>query len=131
MTPKGFMPCYRVHAATVTRSEIPIAIEIFPGNINDKKAFPFIFRRALEHVSKPLAVSADKGYSSGENRKLIQAAGAACIIRPSKIDLKKKPLDHFIPAGMSEKTYWKVYWRRNAAERTFGQTKGHCGLKRP
>ena len=132
MTPKGFMTCYRVHVATVTKSEIPIAIKVFPGNMNDKKAFKSIFRRALEHVAKPLlAVSADKDYSSGKNRKLIQAAGGASIIRPAKTDLMGNPLNHFIPGGMSEKTYWKVYWRRNAVERTFGQTKGHCGLKRP
>ena len=132
MTPKGFMPCYRVHVATVTKSGVPIAIKIFPGNMNDKKAFELILRCSLRHVSKPpLAVSADKGYSSGKNRTLVQAAGAACIIRPGKPDLKGNPLDHFLPEGMSEKTYWKVYWRRNAVERTFAYGKGYCGLKRP
>ena len=131
MTPKGFMPCYRVHVATVTKSEIPVAIKIFPGNIHDRKAFQLILRRALRHVSKPLVVSADKGYSSGKNRDLIQAAGAACVIRPPKPDVLKRGMNYFIPKGMSEKTYWKVYWRRNAVERTFGQTKGHCGLERP
>ena len=132
MTPKGFMPCYRVQVATVTHSEIPIAVKVLPGNTHDRKGFEMIFRGALRHSEKPpLVVSADKGYSSGKNRNLIQAAGAACIIRPSKTDLKSKPLGHFIPSGMSEKTYWKVYWRRNAVERTFGQTKGHCGLDRP
>ena len=78
-----------------------------------------------------MAVSADKGYSSGKNRDLIKAAGAACIIRPGKPDLKKKGMKPFLPLGMSEKTYWKLYWKRNAVERTFGQTKGHCGLERP
>ena len=37
----------------------------------------------------------------------------------------------FIPKGMSEKTYWKVYWRRNAVERTFAYTKGYFRLERP
>ncbi|MHA2170127.1 MAG: transposase [Candidatus Kariarchaeaceae archaeon] len=131
MTPKGFMPSYRVHVATVTKSEIPIAIKIFPGNIHDRKAFQLIFRRALRHVSAPLVISADKGFSSGKNRELVQAAGAACVIRPGKTDLKQVGLLPFIPIGMSEQTYWQLYWRRNAVERTFGQAKGHCGLKRP
>lgn len=131
LTPKGFDICYRVQTATVTHSEIPVAIKVLPGNTHDRKAFELILRRALRHVSQPLVVSADKGYSSTKNRRLIQAAGAACVIRPSKTDLMGNPLDHFIPQGMSEKSYWKVYWRRNAVERTFGRAKGHCGLKRP
>ena len=131
MTPKGCMPCYRVYVATVTKSEIPVAIKVFPGNIHDRKAFQLILRRALRHVLDPLVISADKGYSSGKNRVLVQAAGAACVIRPGKTDLMVKGFKPFLPEGMSKKTYWQVYWRRNAVERTYGQVKGHCGLKRP
>jgi hypothetical protein len=131
MTPKGFMPGYRVHVVTVTKSEIPVAIKIFPGNIHDRKAFQLIFRRAIRDVSNPIVISADKGYSSGKNRELVQAAGAACVIRPGKTDTMVKGLTPFLPQGMSEKTYWQLYWRRNAVERTFGQAKGHCALKRP
>ena len=131
MTPKGFMLCYRVHVATVTKSEIPVAVHIVPGNEHDRSIFEDIFEKAVDQLPDPLAVSADKGYSSGKNRDLIQAAGAACIIRPTKTDLMGNPLDHFIPEGMTEKTYWTVYWRRNAVERTFARTKGQLNLKRP
>lgn len=131
-TPKGFDIIYRVQVTTVTKSEIPIAVKIIPGNTHDRKAFEVILRRALKYASKPpLIISADKGYSSGKNRELIQAAGAACVIRPGKPDLKTKSLQSFVPEGMSEKTYWKLYWRRNAVERTFGRVKGHCMLYRP
>lgn len=131
LTPKGFMPCYRVQTATVTHCEIPIAINIIPGNVHDRTAFEDIFNTALQQIPNPLAVSADKGYSSGKNRDLIQAANAACIIRPTKHEVAKRGVEHFIPDGMSEKTYWTVYWKRNSVERTFAQTKGHCGLERP
>ena len=131
-TPKGFDIIYRVQVTTVTKSEIPIAVKVLPGNTHDRKAFEVILRRTLRHVSKPpLVISADKGYSSGKNRKLVQAAGAACLIRPGKTDLKNKDLQTFVPKGMSEKNYWKLYWRRNAVERTFGRVKGHCMLYRP
>ena len=131
MSPKGFQVGYRVHIATLTHSEIPIAIKIFPGNIHDRKAFQLILRRSLRMLPHPLVVSADKGYSSTKNRKLIQDAGASCVIRPGKTDLMGNSMQHFLPPGMSEKTYWKVYWRRNAVERTFGQVKGYCGLGIP
>ncbi len=131
MTPKGFMLCYRVQTATVTHSEIPIAINILPGNVHDRTAFEDIFTKALQQVPQPLAVSADKGYSSGKNRDLIHAANAACIIRPTKHEVAKRGIEYFLPDGMSKESYWKVYWRRNAVERTFSQTKGHCGLERP
>ena len=131
MTPKGFMPCYRVHIATLTTSEVPVAIEIFPGNIHDRRAFETILKRALPQVDKPVAVSADKGYSSGKNRNLITQAGVACIIRPSNTDLKGRRLVHFIPKGMSVKTYWRVYWRRNAVERSLAKVKDYCNLRRP
>lgn len=130
-TPKGFDVCYRVQTVTSTKDELPIAVQVIPGNTNDKKAFQSIFNRALEIIPNPLAVSADKGYSSGKNRKLIQEAKASCIIRPGKTDLKKKSIQDFIPQGMSEKTYWKVYWKRNAVERTFAYAKGYCGLNSP
>ncbi len=131
MTPKGFMLCYRVHVATLTRSEIPVAIHIVPGNRHDRAIFEEIFVKAVNQIPDPLAVSADKGYSSGKNRNIAQAASAACIIRPSKTDLKGSSLSKFIPKGMSEDTYWKVYWRRNAVERTFARTKGQLNLSRP
>ena len=131
MTPKGFMLCYRVHVATLTKSEIPVAIHIVPGNRHDRSIFEEILEKAVEQVPDPLAVSADKGYSSGKNRDLVQAAGAACIIRPTKTDLKGNELEHFIPEEMSEETYWTVYWRRNAVERTFARTKGQLNLSRP
>jgi len=131
MTPKGFMLCYRVHVATLTRSEIPVAIHIVPGNRHDRAMFEEILGKAVDQIPDPLAVSADKGYSSGKNRDLIQAAGAACIIRPTKTDPKKTALHEFVPEGMSEKTYWIVYWRRNAVERTFARTKGQLNLSRP
>ena len=131
MTPKGFMLCYRVQVATVTRCEIPVAIHIVSGNRHDRAMFEEIFNKAVNQIPDPLAVSADKGYSSGKNRDLIQAAGAACIIRPSKTDLMGAPMKKFVPTGMSEKTYWVVYWRRNAVERTFARTKGQLNLSRP
>lgn len=102
MTPKGFMLCYRVHVATATRSEIPVAVHIVPGNRHDRAIFEEILEKAVDQIPVPLAVSADKGYSSGKNRDLIQAAGAACIIRPAKPDLKKRDMSDFVPAGMSE-----------------------------
>ena len=125
------MLCYRVHVATVTRSEIPVAIHIVPGNRHDRVIFEEILEKAVDQIPDPLAVSADKGYSSGKNRDLVQAAGAACIIRPAKPDLKKRDMSDFVPDGMSEKTYWVVYWRRNAVERTFARTKGQLNLSRP
>ena len=108
-----------------------MAIEIFPGNIHDRRAFETILKRSLSQVAKPVAVSADKGYSFTKNLNLITQAGTACIIRPGKTDLRGKPLSHFIPPGMSEKTYWKLYWRRNAVERSFGRVKDYCNLRRP
>ena len=131
MTPKGFMLCYRVQTATLTKSGIPVAVKVFPGNTNDKKAFEVIFRSALKQVPSPLAVSADKGYSSAKNRRLIEEAGAASIIRPPKSEVEKKGMEPFLPKGMSEKTFWVVYPRRNTVELTFAQTKQHCGLRRP
>ena len=131
LTPKGFDVCYRVQIATVTHSEIPIAVQVLPGNVNDKKAFEQILDKSLEVIPNPTAVSADKGYSSGKNRTLIQEAGASCIIRPNKTDLTNKTIHDFLPEDMSEYTYWKVYWRRNAVERTFAYVKGYCGLASP
>ncbi|OLS20893.1 MAG: hypothetical protein HeimC2_35470 [Candidatus Heimdallarchaeota archaeon LC_2] len=130
-TPKGFDVCYRVQTATITHSEIPIAVQVLPGNVNDKKAFENILAKSLETIPKPTAVSADKGYSSMKNRTLIQEAGASSIIRPNKTDLKNKSIQEFLPPDMSEYTYWKVYWRRNAVERTFAYAKGYCGLGSP
>lgn len=131
MSPEGYQVGYRIHVATLTKSGIPVVVKVFPGNVNDRKAFEIVLRRSLRQIPAPLAVSADKGYSSGKNRQLVQAVGAACVIRPSKSDLKGTTMKKFIPEGMSEKTYWVVYWRRNAVERTFGQAKGYCGLDRP
>ena len=131
MTPKGFMLCYRVQVATLTRSEIPVAIHITSGNRHDRAMFEEIFEKALDQVPDPTAVSADKGYSSGKNRAMIQAAGAACVIRPAKTDLKLSTMRDFVPEGMSESTYWVVYWRRNAVERTFARAKGQLNLSRP
>lgn len=131
MTPKGFGVCYRVQTATVTKDEIPVAVQVLPGNTHDRKAFQGILEKSLEIIPKPLAVSADKGYSSGKNRKQVQEAGASCIIRPTKTDLMRKSIVDFLPLNMSEETYWKVYWRRNAVERTFAFAKGYCGLDSP
>ncbi|MHA2097398.1 MAG: transposase [Candidatus Kariarchaeaceae archaeon] len=131
LTPKGFDVCYRVQTATVTKDEIPIAVEVIPGNVNDKKAFESIFEKSLQIIPNPLAVSADRGYSSGKNRKLIQEATASCVIRPSKTDLARKTIQDFLPTDMSEYSYWRVYWRRNAVERTFAFAKGYCGLDSP
>ena len=122
---------YRVHAATVTKSKVPVALLIVPGNMHDRRAFKDILELALKQVPNPLAVSADKGYSSTKNRNLIKQAGAACFIRPTKTDLKGNPLEFFIPGELSEGTYWFVYWKRNAVELTFAFAKGQCGLDRP
>jgi transposase len=131
-TPKGFDICYRIHIATETKTEIPIAVKVFPGNIHDRKAFQKIFTKALQHTkSKPLVISADKGYSSGTNRSLVDSIQAMCIIRPGKNDLMKKTIKNFLPVELSEKQYWKLYTRRLAVERTFGRTKGYFGLYRP
>ncbi|MCH8905482.1 MAG: transposase [Candidatus Heimdallarchaeota archaeon] len=130
-TPKGFDICYRVQTATVTNSEIPIAIEILPGNTNDKKAFEGIFEKALEVIFNPLVVSADKGYSSGKNRQLVDDVGAMCIIRPTKTDLKGHPMEFFLPEELIEEKYWKLYTRRLAVERTYSRTKGFSRLGQP
>ena len=53
------------------------------------------------------------------------------MIRPGKTNLMGNPLTHFIPEGMSEATYWKVYWRRNAVARPLGSPPGSCRLNRP
>lgn len=131
-TPKGFDICYRVHIATETQSELPIAIKVYPGNIHDRKAFAEIFAEAMQHTSgKPLVISADKGYSSGKNRTLVDGINAMCISRPAKTDLMRKSLQDFLPHGLKEDQYWKLYTRRLAVERTFGRTKGYFGLYRP
>ncbi|MHA2091514.1 MAG: transposase [Candidatus Kariarchaeaceae archaeon] len=130
-TPKGFDICYRVHIATVTKSEIPIAIEIFPGNIHDRRAFEVIFERALQRFPEPLVISGDKGFSSGKNRQLVDDAQAMCIIRPTKTDLMGNSMEFFLPKELNEEKYWKLYTKRLAVERTFGRTKGYFRLGRP
>ncbi|MCH8907876.1 MAG: transposase, partial [Candidatus Heimdallarchaeota archaeon] len=63
-SPEGFEIGYRVHTATVTKSEIPLVALVLPGNVNDKKAFGMVFKAALKVLPPIKAVSADKGYSS-------------------------------------------------------------------
>lgn len=130
-SPEGFEIGYRVHTATVTKSEIPLVALVLLGNVNDKKAFAMVFKAALKVLPSIKAVSADKGYSSKKNRDLIEATGVASFIRPSKTELKKKTIHDFIPGDLSEYTFWRVYWKRNAVERTFGYLKRFCNMRRP
>lgn len=122
---------YRIQAATITQSTVPIAIDIIPGNMHDRRAFEAILEKSLKQMPNPLAISADKGYSSAKNRKLVKNSGAACFIRPSKTDLKCISMESYIPGRLSEETYWKVYWKRNAVELTFAYAKGQCSLNQP
>ena len=52
-------------------------------------------------------------------------------MKPTISDSILNQLEYFIPDKMSEDTYWKVYWRRNAVERTFARVKGQLNLERP
>ena len=61
-SPEGFEIGYRVHTATVTKSEIPLVVLVLPGNVNDKKAFGMVFKAALKVLPSIKAVSEDKGY---------------------------------------------------------------------
>ena len=86
---------------------MPLRVEITGGNVHDAKAAPAL----LDWPDDPLAIVADKAYSSNKIRKMIKDNGALAVI-----PVKSNAVNH-IPHDKN------LYAMRNIVERFFTRMK--------
>jgi len=116
---------YKVHILADATWELPIAIDISPGNVNDvRKAAPLLQQaRYTNSKFHPDYVIADAGYSSDPLRRLIRRQyRAEPIIDPNASHKKAFARTNKTPE-------WKeIYNKRTSIERLNGRLKAHRRL---
>jgi len=117
---KKFVWGYKVHILADTQCELPLVVDISPGNFADvRKATPLL-RQARYIYSKfsPDYVICDAGYSSEKLRKVIKNQYRATpVIDPN-------PVHKRAVAKTAKTAEWRmIYNRRSAIERLNGRLK--------
>ena len=137
------MLSYRLQLGVMTRYEVPVAAEVFPGNHSDYHGLEPVIQRMKPFVN-PAVITADGGYFSQTHCRLLADLPAMCLIRSAKGRPKKKhkkppePKIHRVPAydpshrlKEGSKAFLRLYKRRMSVERAFGRLKEHFMLERP
>jgi IS5 family transposase len=110
---------YKAHASLDSDSEIITRVETTPGNTFDGKEFPMLVE------SKSKMATADKGYDSKKNHRLLKRKGITSAIIPKKNSksrrLKKQQTKPEIAAAQKE---------RPKVERKFAELKRFHGLEK-
>lgn len=110
---------YKAHASLDSDSEIITRLETTPGNTFDGKEFPMLVE------SKSKMATADKGYDSKKNHRLLKRKGITSAIIPKKNSksprLKKQQTKPEIAAAQKE---------RPKVERKFAELKRFHGLEK-
>lgn len=125
---------YKLHIATDTKSELPMAVIAAPANDNEKKHAPALFRQAwktTEHGVK--TVVADSQYSSRNLREQLSAYGVRAVIpypsnQSRREDVVLRVDKYFRTHGTDEEK--QVYTLRGAVERVNSRQKEHLCLER-
>jgi transposase len=125
---------YKLHIATDTKSELPLAVIAAPANENEKKHAPSLFRRAWRATDQRVKTFiADSQYSSRKLREELSTYGVKAVI-PYPAGQKKNEADllrvdkYFRthgPAGEKQ-----TYKQRSAIERVNSRQKEHLCLER-
>ncbi|NPV27124.1 MAG: transposase [Firmicutes bacterium] len=104
---------YKVHLAVDTASELPVALEVTPANINDGDMGPALVEKVASQTSqgKLAYVLADSGYDQLKNYEAAKAHGAQAII-PLNLRNAKEPPEGFSFNGTPRCSmgYDMVYW---------------------
>jgi len=112
---------YKVHILADTETELPMAVDISPGNLHDIKKASSLLRQGRFITGKfvPDYVICDAGYSSWDLRRLIKNQyRAEPIIYPN-------PAHKRAVANTEMTAEWRVIFnRRTAIERLNGRLKG-------
>lgn len=122
---KKYVFGYKIHALVCARYEIPLAIDISPGNVHDsRKATPLLQQaRYTNGHFNPRFVIADKGYSSHKIRQAIRRQYHAIPI----IDINAAHKRELARERINDE-WRKTYRDRQAVERFFGRMKAHRRL---
>jgi IS5 family transposase len=109
---------YKAHASLDSDSELITGVKTTPGNVFDGKDFPALIE------GKAKMTTADKGYDSKKNHRLLKKKGITSAIIPKKNRksrrLKKQQMKAEILAAQKE---------RPKVERKFAELKRFHGLK--
>jgi hypothetical protein len=125
---------YKLHVATVARSELPVAVIAAPANKNEKKHAPAFFRKAWKATEKRMKTFiADPQYSSRKLREQLSTHGVKDVI-PYPANQSRKESNvlrvdkYFRTHGPAEEK--QVYTLRGAVERVNSRQKEQLCLER-
>lgn len=104
---------YKIHLAVDTSSELPLALEVTPANINDGDMGPALIEKVVAQIPKGTLeyVIEDSGYDQTKNYEAAKAQGAQAII-PLNLRNAQEPPEGFSFNGTPKCSmgYEMVYW---------------------
>ena len=83
---------YRSHIEVDAGSQLVMAIEGAPANVEDGPVLPDLLKQAMEQGHKPENCDADGAYADGENRQFLKDNGITAHIQQPKPKKSKKGL---------------------------------------
>ena len=115
---------YRLHVLADTTYELPIAVSLSAGNVNDVRYAPRVLVEARVTTQKfhPDYIACDAGYSSDRFRTLIRRQYSAMPV------VKANPVHKKAVARGESEEFKRAYGTRTSVERLFGRLKGHRRL---
>jgi transposase len=121
---RGFILGYRVHTACCADSEMPLAFQVAPCNMNDKTYFRPLLEKVHDLGIKFNAVLADAQYSSSKARDAVNGYEAEPVIpvrRDSKVKEALRVGRDFVVRGANRLV--EVFKKRWSVERLFSRAK--------
>jgi transposase len=121
---RGFILGYRVHTACCAESEMPLAFQVAPCNMNDKTYFKPLLERLQSLGIRFNAVLADAQYSSRKAREAVETYDAEPVIPVRKDSRVKEALRvgrDFVVRGTRRLV--ELFKKRWSIERMFSRAK--------
>lgn len=131
---------YKHHTAVENKHNLIIALQTTPGNTDDGNQMKEVIDEALEKMSTPDIIAADKGYDDIKNHEYIenQDIFSAIALKNTRLQTKSKEFKYWDTTGGNNR-FWKQYLdprykqgqkQRYKVEQPYAEMKNYHGLRR-